>query len=191
MGIDLSNAQDAIQIAPGRFFQPLHPLWSQIHLQDIAHALSNLCRFGGHCSKFYSVAQHSVLVSHYCPPEDALWGLMHDAAEAYLGDVPGPIKRDSRFGEQYRMAEVELLEAIAKRFGLPFGSWTLPETVHAADSWLLAAEARDLMGDPEWALNIRSAVSLPLGSVPKIKPLRPTQARKEFLLRYHQLRKPQ
>jgi hypothetical protein len=88
-------------------------------IEDIAHALSNQCRFGGHVKKFYSVAQHSIIVAWQCQPEDAPWGLLHDASETYLGDMVSPLKRDDNFGFSYREAEAKLLEAISKRFDLP------------------------------------------------------------------------
>src|ERR1017187_10636100 len=72
----------------GIHFWPLLPNPADIRIEDIAHALSNQCRFAGHAREFYSVAEHSVRVSQLCPPEDALWGLLHDASEAYLTDVP-------------------------------------------------------------------------------------------------------
>src|ERR1039457_118422 len=77
----------------GLRFWPLDPNPEKILIDDIAHALAHQCRFGGHASRFYSVAEHSVHVSRLCPPEDALWGLLHDASEAYLVDLPRPLKQ--------------------------------------------------------------------------------------------------
>ena len=76
----------------GRQFWPASPDPEQIQIEDIAHALSNLCRFGGHTREFYSVAQHSVLVSQNVPDDLRLVGLMHDATEAYCGDMIRPLK---------------------------------------------------------------------------------------------------
>src|SRR4051812_31750950 len=81
-----------IQTYSGTEFWPLSPKAADVKLIDIAHALSNKCRFAGHCREFYSVAQHSVLVSRQLPDEFKLWGLLHDAGEAYFADIPNPIK---------------------------------------------------------------------------------------------------
>src|SRR5579885_2784587 len=83
---------DWIQTYCGVAFYPLDPRPEEILIEDIAHALSMLCRFTGHVKRFYSVAQHCVYVSHRCDPKDALWGLLHDAAEAYLNDISRPVK---------------------------------------------------------------------------------------------------
>lgn len=137
-----------IQTHSGRRFNPTNPYPDAIVIQDIAHALSMQCRFSGHCKKFYSVAQHSVLVSYICDSQDALWGLMHDASEAYLVDVPRPLKRSGKF-DAYLEFEAKMQAAICKRFGLPMQE---PASVKAADTKLLATEARDLMAPlhPDW-----------------------------------------
>lgn len=124
----------------GKNFDPLAGKPSEIDIRDIAHSLSMLCRFNGHTSRFYSVAEHSLRVSRILPPELQAWGLMHDAAEAYLGDMVRPLKcRMPEFEE----AEDRLLEIIAARFGLP---WPVPQAIWVADDILLATEFRDLMG---------------------------------------------
>ncbi len=178
-----------MQTRTGTWFYPLDPSLEEIHIEDIAHALANVCRFGGHTSKFYSVAQHSVLVSHWCPPEFALWGLLHDAAEAYIGDMTSPLKYGSELGRLFGEAELRLLHTIVLRFKL--GNWPMPPEVKQADDWILCAEGRDFMGTPDWVLPIRAAVRPPLDPVPTIEPWSPKQARYEFLLRFYTLRERQ
>ncbi len=140
--------EDWIQTHSGRRFNPLNPNPDAIVIQDIAHSLSMMCRFTGHCKKFYSVAQHSVLVSYICDSQDAMWGLLHDASEAYLVDVPRPLKRSGYF-EEYKRFEANMQEAVCKRFGLPVKE---PASVKKADGQLLVTEARDLMSPlhPDW-----------------------------------------
>ena len=86
------GGSDWIHTFTGRHFYPLNPNADDVDIEDIAHALANTCRFNGHVSTFYSVAQHCVLASQYCE-SDPLWALMHDAAEAYLPDVAAPVKK--------------------------------------------------------------------------------------------------
>jgi len=144
-GTGLANGYDKnaawIQTHSGRRFNPLQPNPDAIVIQDIAHSLSMQCRFSGHCKDFYSVAQHSVLVSYICDSQDAFWGLMHDATEAYLIDVPRPLKRSGKF-QAYLDFEKVMQEAVCRRFNMAF---TEPPSVKKADTILLATEARDLM----------------------------------------------
>lgn len=114
-----------------------------IRLVDIMRGLSHLCRFGGQIRCFYSVAQHSVHVSERVPAEFAVHGLLHDAAEAYVGDVVGPLK--VRLSD-YREIEDNVTEAIFSRFGI---TWTkeAKEAVKEADLRMLATEMRDLRLD--------------------------------------------
>jgi hypothetical protein len=126
----------------GLRFWPLDPNPTKILIEDVAHALAHQCRFGGHSSKFYSVAEHSVHVSRLCPAQDALWGLMHDASEAYLVDLPRPLKLLPEFAP-YREAERRLQRAVAARFGLPPDQ---PASVTAADDTMLWIEAHSLLG---------------------------------------------
>ena len=176
-----------IQTYSGRKFFPLAPRAADVRIEDIAHALAMKCRFGGHCRVFYTVAEHSVRVSRRVPPELALWGLMHDAGEAYLPDVGKPIK-DSvhihREGKAKTFSDVEdiLLERIAEALGFPPVDYA---AVRTADLELLATEARDLMAPPPepWELGVE-----PLAE--KIAPLpSPAAAEAAFLERWHELRR--
>lgn len=165
----MSNAArtgDWIQTASGGRFWPLDPLPEDVLIEDIAHALSLICRFGGHCREFYSVAQHSVLVSRLCP-NFPLHGLLHDAAEAYLGDLPRPTKRGFREAgiTAYDYAEQAIMGVVSARFWL---SWTggAAEEVKAADEVMLATEAVTLMRplDQGWRTDFSKA--LPDGVIP-------------------------
>lgn len=133
----------------GRFY-PLTPRPEDIHIRDIAQGLGNICRFTGQCRTFFSVAQHSILVALLCPVEDRLWGLLHDAAEAYIADVSRPVKYLAEM-QPYRNRERLIQSVIARRFGL---SMPIPPTVKKADNILLATEARDLTrnGGRDWQL---------------------------------------
>ena len=110
-----------IQTVSGRWVNPFEPDPAQLDASDIARALANQCRFGGHSRVFYSVAQHSVIVSRVVEErggdvEDVFAALMHDASEAYLGDMPHPIKHRSPLGAAFREAEAGLEATIRERF---------------------------------------------------------------------------
>lgn len=136
-----------IETFTGRRFPMLGPCAEDICIEDIAHALSLLARFTGHTREFYSVAEHSVRVSWLCDTDDAPWGLLHDASEAYLGDMSRPLKHCTEIGAHYREIESRVMAAICERFGL---SGEMPESVHRADCALLLAEKRDLMTATTW-----------------------------------------
>jgi hypothetical protein len=153
-----------IRTYTGKRFWPLNPIAEEICIEDIAHALSLICRFTGHCYCLYTVAEHSIRVSKLAQKmvldsarerqikmtpdvinlarEIALWGLLHDASEAYLCDVPSPIKHAPGIGQLYREHEAVLMEAIAARFNLMPHE---PSIVKQADRILLNTELRDLM----------------------------------------------
>jgi hypothetical protein len=124
----------------------MRPRVRDVFVPDIAHALSLICRFTGHVDVFYSVAEHSVRLSRVLranqyPVDDCLWGLLHDASEAYLADIPSPMKRTPAFAF-YREAEAKVMACIVSALGLPPNE---PECVKQADSLMLETEARDLM----------------------------------------------
>lgn len=126
---------DWIQTSSGAQFWPMDPRPDEIRIMDIAHALSMQCRFAGHCIRFYSVAEHCVHLARAVSPENALWALLHDASEAYLVDVPKPVKP---YLAGYVEAEERLMRDIAERFGLPP---SVPDEVKDADRRILTDEA--------------------------------------------------
>lgn len=130
---------DWMQTYTGRRFYPLDPRADEIAPEDIAHALSLLCRYGGHVDRFYSVAEHCVLMSQAVAPEHALAALLHDATEAYVVDVPRPLKAVLA---GYRQSEDAVWLQVAARFGIDI--W-LPGEVHEADNRILLTERAALM----------------------------------------------
>ncbi len=170
--------QPTILTASGRYFNLLEPWLSSFSIYDIAHALAHICRFTGHTRVFYSVAQHSVLVSRAVPHEHAMAGLLHDAAEAFIGDVSAPLKA---MLPDYRMVEDRVEAVVLGRFGLPP---KLPPSVKAADLVLLHTERRDLMSEQtaRWACGDAPQV-LPL----PIVPVPPAQGARMFLDRFFEL----
>jgi hypothetical protein len=117
---------------------PHDPRVEDICIEDIAHALSMLCRYTGQCARFYSVAEHSILTSLMVPPELSLEALLHDATEAYLGDMSRPVKRGL---PEYTLLERLHHAAICERFRLPFHEHPL---VKRADNDILQTEFRTL-----------------------------------------------
>jgi hypothetical protein len=137
-----------LQTVSGRWVNPFDPDPEQLDIDDIARALGNLCRFGGHSRVFYSVAQHSVIVSRLVEErggdvEDAFAALMHDATEAYLGDMPHPLKHRSALGAAFREAEKDLERTIQARFRI---KPDVPE-IKRVDRALLATERRIFSGE--------------------------------------------
>lgn len=166
-----------MQTYTGRQFWPLDPRPEEIDIDDIAHALSNICRFTGHCEHFYSVAEHSVLTTYLVSQENALWALLHDASEAYICDLGRPVKQ---FIPQYTEIENRLMYAVCERFNLPVDK---PSEIKRADNVMLATEATTVMGShpADWLL-----AEYPSRSV-EIQCLRPAAAEKLFLQRFREL----
>jgi uncharacterized protein len=167
-----------IQTHSRKKFFPLTPRPEDVCIEDIAHALSNLCRFTGHTREFYSVAQHSVLVSEVCPFEHALHGLLHDGSEAYISDLARPVKY-SDLMTPYRNAEKHLQRIVYEAFYLDPEE---PASVKRADDRLVVTERRDLLGEPiePW---ITTAAPLP----DRIIAWSPKTAKRIFLDRYRLL----
>ena len=112
----LARKGDWMTLVSGRQFWPFDPRPGDVRIADIAHSLSMQCRYGGHSPQFYSVAEHSVLLSRRVSPENQLWALMHDSPETYLKDTIRPIKRS--FPELATMEDT-IMGVIAKKYGLP------------------------------------------------------------------------
>lgn len=189
----MSKANDWIQTFSGKAFHPADPKPESIDLKDIAHALSLTCRFSGHLREFYSVAQHSVyvmeMVSERCKQENEpgasrtkfeYAALMHDASEAYLTDIPRPIKRMPELAG-YRALEERVEAAIRQRFGIdPFRAahpW-----IKDADLRVLAAETRDLLATPDKKWELRAD---PMRR--KVEPMGPREAEALFLFEHDRL----
>lgn len=143
-----------IKTYTGRRFYAQDPQAQDITLMDIAHALSNLCRFTGHGREFYSVAQHSLLVTELlekkgCPTKILLYAILHDASEAYLNDIAKPFKD---LLPQYIDMEHSVQNVIWERFGLPQPTEEEYPLVKYADNVLLINEIEQMMGKDEWDL---------------------------------------
>lgn len=158
----------------GKVIDLLRPTVDDILLVDIAHSLSNICRFGGATVNFYSVAQHCIFVSRLLPPHLALWGLMHDASEAYLGDITRPLKM--YLNGKYTDLEKIYMRVICEKFGL---SEEEPTEIKEADIIALVTERRDLLLEQseDWGFWQK-----PMSE--KIFPVGPKVARDLFLEEY-------
>jgi hypothetical protein len=123
----------------GKHLNILEPTPDMICIEDIAHGLSNQPRWAGHTTNFYSVAQHSLHCCDLAPDNKKLTALMHDASEAYLSDIPTPIKN---MLPEYKVIEARLMDCIAKKFGF---SWGMCEELVAIDRNVLEIEHDHLM----------------------------------------------
>jgi len=123
-----------IQTRTGVAFDLINPTPDMVRIEDIANSLAFQSRFNGHTGSSYSVAEHSVFVSRYCPPQDRLWGLLHDAHEAYVGDIVSPVKA---LIPGFKEIEGRIQNAICDKFGIPR---KCPRSVKLADNRLLLTE---------------------------------------------------
>jgi uncharacterized protein len=189
-----------IRTFTGRKFWPLDPRPHEIDVRDIAHSLSLQCRWTGHTDGFYSVAEHSIRVSLEAQRmafklstsrtpsvishvrEIALWGLLHDAPEAYIADLARPVKHFTAFGEIYKPIERRLMDAVIERFQLiPHA----PSIVKDADAVLLNSEGHDLMGVEEHDAEEWHVDGPRLAET--IEPMDPQFAEYEFIRRFEAL----
>lgn len=165
-----------MQTFTGRKFFPLDPRPEDVDIRDIAHSLAMQCRYNGHSTAFMSVAEHCVLISHVVSSENALWALLHDATEAYVGDMIRPLKIDM---PEYRRAENIVMDAIADHFDI---NPVMPEEVHEIDTRILLDERATLFDAPagDWRVPGEPlGITIPCWS--------PAEAERTYLERFNQL----
>lgn len=128
---------DWIQTFTGVAFYPQDPRVSEVVIEDIAHSLSQQCRYNGHIKRFYSVAEHCLHLSYAVSEENALMALLHDASEAYIGDLVRPVKDEPKLKE-FKEIENRLFSVIAEALvpGNPKGT-CIPAEVNEADTRIL------------------------------------------------------
>ncbi len=171
-----------IETFTGKQFWFLDPKPEMIDIIDIAHALAHTCRYGGHASRFYSVAEHCVIMSRFMEganfANDACFAaLMHDAAEAYLGDIPAPIKDQL---PQFKELEEVVETAIARKFKL---RQPLHPIIKEYDMRILKDEKRQVMGNVPWGEQMENV--WPLGV--ELYCWAPEMAKKRFLQQFEHI----
>jgi uncharacterized protein len=175
-----------IETFTGKWFDILNPQPEQIDIESIAHAEAMICRFTGHVKYFYSVGQHSWLGSYLVPDENALEFLLHDASEAFIGDMSRPLKHLTAAGGPYREVEKNIMAVIRAKFGLPS---TQSDIIHKIDNQMLYAEKNQLMSSLEWTKASREGCECPdmTAAAVTIHEMSPREIETKFLERYHQL----
>jgi hypothetical protein len=157
-------------------FEYLNPTVEMIDIEDIAHALSNICRFTGHSIFHFSVAQHSISLSRLVSHENRPWALLHDAAEAYINDLATPLK--NLIDGTYCKLEARIMEVICQKFGL---SVEEPEEVKILDRILTINELKILVNPDFESENTYPQI------LEDITPWPPYISKREFLKRYEEL----
>lgn len=187
-----------VETFSGLYVDTEFPAPETIRLEDIAHGLSQLCRYNGQCRTFYSIAEHAVMVSRRLealgmPLAWCMGGLHHDDAEAYLGDVTRPLKL--HLGERYTTLSDRMDAAVAEALGLDERDFHLPQ-VKDADTWALFVEARHLLpsGGVNWSgSSLDWDMNYDLHAAAQVDPpywtggLPPVEAEGLFLSRHHEL----
>lgn len=161
----LLYAGNLIRTYTGLYVDVINPKPEMFCIEDIAHSLSHQCRFGGHVKEFFSVAQHSYNVSKLVPAKHRLAALMHDAAEAYMLDMPKPIKDQLT---NYKAIENRLMYVLSEKFGFEF---PLSNDIKKADSLALENEFEHFM----------------MGEKSDMTAMLPQVAKSFFLKKYHEL----
>ena len=164
-----------LQTYTGRAFDYENPTPDMVCIEDVAHALAHSSRFNGHASTFFSIAQHSILVSQQLPSHLRLQGLLHDAHEAYVGDVVAPLKRCAGM-EAYCAIERRVQAVVAQAFGIPP---ELDPKVREADLRMLISERNVLFGTPPYPWGVKN----PPFNI-EIQPVPPLSAKLLFLTEY-------
>jgi uncharacterized protein len=139
---DEGREGDWIQGFTGRRYYPADPRPGDFDILDIAHSNAMICRYTGHCSRHYSVAEHEIIVSRMVPEADALAGLLHDASECIVNDLSRPLKRTLGKQNPIFAFEHRVQQAIFTQFGI---NPEIPESVHHADIQICVLEKRVLM----------------------------------------------
>ncbi|MEB2845953.1 hypothetical protein [Endobacterium cereale] len=167
---------DFMQTYTGKKFWPMDPRVEEVDIRDIAHSLAMQCRYAGHCRRFYSVAEHCVIMVDWLLPRYgkrvALHALLHDASEAYLVDIPRPVKP---YLGGYKAAELRVMQVVHDAFGL---NWIMPPEVKMADERIIADELVNL--EPmEWHAKWDDPLGVPL------RLWSPERAEHEFLVAFN------
>jgi hypothetical protein len=173
----MTDRGDWMQTYTGAKFYPMSPSAEDVDPVDIAHSLSLLCRYNGHLDRFYSVGEHCVLMSQAVEPENALWALLHDATEAYVGDMVRPLKLQQ---PAFVQAEDRVMAAICERFGLDLA---MPAEVKAADSRIILTERAALISNGRHAWSVDGLDPLPV----VVRGWGPDEAERAYLARLRQL----
>jgi uncharacterized protein len=171
--------QTFIRLYSGKTFHYLEPSLDEVDIVDIAHSLSRIIRYMGHCHGDLTVAQHSCYCCDIAPDEHKLLLLLHDSTEAYCGDVNSILKN---MLTQYQEMETHVLQLIARKFSL---AYPFPPIVKEVDKRMLVTEMRDLICGEDYASYPWKPYDF------KIEPWPMDWAEQEFLKRFHRYYKGQ
>jgi len=173
-----------IQTVSGKAFDFQNPTPDMVDINDIAMGLSKQCRFNGQTNRFYSVAEHCVLVSRlsiFKTPYEQLAALLHDAAEAYIGDVADPVKQNLPW---FKETEKKILAVVWKSLGFEPLSDELKDKIRSGDFQIFLNEKNQLMAEKDaqdWELPDAEYEEV------KIEGLDHCQAHLRFMIRFHDL----
>jgi hypothetical protein len=174
---------DGIRLLSGALFDYNRPADTDVKIEDIAAALSKVCRFSGHIHQFYSVAQHAINTSRIVPPEYAFDALMHDTAEAFTNDLPTPLKYAVPI---FKELEVKIESAMSVKFGF---AYPLPDAVRLADSQMLSIEKVRLKRDySHWSV-LEGIETSHIEHLVNLTPMTPKRAERLFLERFEELKR--